>query len=165
MPRYRVKWNYSNMKSQSAGIDGSNGVFGFTAGSMWEAVPTMNVLQRLGLEGPSFGNGQRSPKKMRFALIGSPHKYLYDVQSTGIASCHVALADRLFANIPTDQAPIYFMEFDLPDTAEDDFTSVLEKLGGEKAKHPYYDTDQGEFAEDVTLRGTMTRIAFRGIDH
>jgi hypothetical protein len=163
MPRFRVKWNYSHMKSLSPGIDGSSGVFGFTAESMWEAVPSMTLLQRLG-EGMHVGRGDPD-LKMRFALIGSPHKYFYDVHSTGIVSCHVGLADRLFVNVPTDQAPIYFMEFDLPETAEDDFTSALEKLGGEKAKHPYYSTDKGEFAEDVSLRGTTTRIAFRSVDH
>ena len=97
-------------------------------------------------------------------MVGSPHRYFYDVQNTGVTSCHVAVAEEVFLNSPVNQRPPYYMEFDLPNTPEDDFTAVLEKFGAERARHPYYDTDKGASAEDVSLRGTTTRIAFRGVN-
>jgi len=34
------------------------------------------------------------------------------------------------------------------------------RKSGERAKHPYYDIEKLQFAEDVSLRGSTTRIAF-----
>jgi hypothetical protein len=161
MPRFIVKWSYANMKSQTPALNGSDGVFGFTARSMWEAVPNTSMLRRFAVAA-SISRRGRISQTTEMSMVGSPHRYFYDVQSTGVTSCHVAVADEMFLTVT---APLYYMEFDLPSVAEDDFTQVLEKLGGERAQHPYYDTDKGEFAEDVTLRGVTTRIAFRSVDH
>jgi hypothetical protein len=162
MPRFVVQWNYSNMKSLSPALNGSDGVFGFTTESEWKAVPNMSLLSRIGVAASISRRGRISPDR-RMSMVGSPHQYFYDVRSTGIMSCHVAVADHGLVNVPVDQSLPYYMQFDLPGTAEDDFTGVLEKLGAEKAKHPYYDTDKGVFSEDVSLQGTTTRIAFRGL--
>jgi hypothetical protein len=164
MPRFIVHWRYSNMKSQTPALNGSDGVFGFTKESEWKAVPTMSILGRIGVAA-SISRRGRISATTRMSMVGSPHRYFYDVQSTGMTSCHVAVADDVFLDTAVDERPPYYMEFDLPDTPEDDFTEVLEKFGAEKARHPYYDTDKGEFAEDVSLRGTTTRIAFRGVVH
>jgi len=67
--------------------------------------------------------------KMKFSMMGSLHKYFFDVRSTGISSCHVAISDNVLLALPDDEAPIYVMEFDLPTTAEDGFTQALEKVG------------------------------------
>lgn len=150
------------MKSQSPALNGTDGVFGFTKRAMWEAVPHVTMLKRIGVAASISRRGRISPTT-KMSMVGSPHRYFYDVQSTGISSCHVAVADEMFLNIAADRPLSYYMEFDLPTTAEDDFTAVLEKFGAQKAQHPYYDTDKGVFAEDVSLRGVTTRVAFRGV--
>jgi hypothetical protein len=159
MPRFEVSWNYTGMKSVFTSIDATDGVCGVTVESEWKAVPRAGIGQRLVvfsvLRRPVQGN-----PKVKFATVGSLHKYFFDVQSTGVSSCHVSVADQLFLAVPDAQAPSYVMEFDLPTTPEDDFAGSLEKVGGERVKHPYYYLDRQPFAEDVSLLGNTMRIAF-----
>ena len=163
MARFEVGWKYTGMKSVFTSIDTTDGMFGLNGKSEWKAVPRAGLGQRLAvislLRRPMQGN-----PKIKFAMVGSLHKYFFDVQSTGVSSCHVAVADQLFLAVPEGQAPTYVMEFDLPSTPEDDFASTLEKVGGERSKHPYYDLDRQAFTEDVSLSGNVMRIAFRRAD-
>lgn len=163
MPRFEVSWPYSAMKSAFTSLDGTDGVFGVTTKSEWEAVPRAGVGQHLvrfsiGWRGPSLGN-----PRDKFAMVGSLHKHFFDVQSTGVSSCHVGVADHMFLSISGEHATSYVMEFDLPSTAQDDFARSLEKVGGERAKHPWYDEDKKAFSEDVSLVGSTMRIAFTSV--
>jgi len=165
MSRFKVTWNYSTMKSTFTGINATDGVFGVTVESEWKAVPRKSFAQRLLVSTLLARPARYVNPKMKFSMMGSLHKYFFDVRSTGISSCHVAISDNVLLALPDDEAPIYVMEFDLPTTAEDGFTQALEKVGGERAKHPYYDIEKLQVAEDVSLRGSTTRIAFHGVDH
>jgi hypothetical protein len=101
--------------------------------------------------------------KDKFAMVGSLHKYFFDVQSTGVSACHVGVADHIFLAVSGERATSYVMEFDLPSTAQDDFARSLEKVGGERAKHPWFDEDKKAFNEDVSLVGSTMRIAFNSV--
>jgi hypothetical protein len=160
MPRFEVSWPYTGMNSVFTSLDATDGVFGLTKKSEWQAVPRAGVEERLvtfsfGRSGPLQGN-----PKVKFAMVGSLHKYFFDVQSTGVSACHVGVADHMFLAVSGDRATSYVMEFDLPSTAHDDFARSLERVGGERAKHPWYDEDKKAFTEDVSLLGDTMRIAF-----
>lgn len=164
MPRFEVSWKYAAMKAQVSPIDGTNGVFGITTESEWKVVPTLTLAQRVGAIG-LIAFAPRVSAKRKFSWMGSLHKYFFDVQSTGVSSCHVAVADAVLVDVANRDELVYYMEFDLPTTSEDDFTRTLEGVGCERAKHPFYDIDRQQFTEDVSLSGATMRIAFRVAGH
>lgn len=63
MPRFVVQWNYSNMKSLSPALNGSDGVFGFTTESEWKAVPNMSLLPRIGVAASISRRGRIIPDR------------------------------------------------------------------------------------------------------
>jgi hypothetical protein len=162
MSRFRVRWSYADMTSSVSGINATDGVFGVTVESEWKAVPRRTFAQRLRADG-LLSLPSQITSKSKFSMMGSLHKYFFDVRSTGLGSCHVAVADRLFLDHPDTHTLPYYMEFDLPTTSADNFAQELEKVGGQRAKHPYYDLEKQMFAKDVSLRGSTMRIAFHEV--
>jgi hypothetical protein len=152
------------MKAQVSPIDGTDGVFGITTESEWKVVPTLTLARRVAAIG-LLAFAIRVRAKRKFSWMGSLHKYFYDVTSTGLSSCHVAVADADLVAVTNRNELVYYMQFDLPTTSQDDFTRTLETVGGERAKHPFYDLDKQQFSEDVTLSGATMRFAFRGAHH
>ena len=165
MPRFEVSWPYTGMQSAFMSIDGTDGVFGVTKRSEWEAVPRAGIGEHVALASLATRGPMASDPKAKFAMVGSLHKHFFDVQSTGVSSCHVGVADHMFLAVSGERATSYVMEFDLPSTAQDDFARSLEKVGGERARHPWYDEDKKAFNEDVTLVGSTMRIAFNSVEN
>src|SRR5271154_4891846 len=96
MPRFEVSWPYTAMKSAFASLDATDGVFGVTKKSEWEAVPRAGVGQRK-VFFPLVSRGQlQGTTNVKFAMVGSLHKYFFDVHSTGVSDCHVGVADHMF---------------------------------------------------------------------
>src|SRR5580704_15268284 len=137
MPRFEVSWPYTGMKSSLMSIDSTDGVFGVTKQSEWKVAPRAGVGQRL-VVFPLFA---RPGPTIKFAMVGSLHKHFFDVQSIGVSACHVGVADHMFLAVSGERATSYVMEFDLPSTAQDDFARTLERVGGERSKHPWYAED------------------------
>jgi len=101
MSRFKVTWNYSTMKSTFTGINATDGVFGVTVESEWKAVPRKSFAQRLLVSTLLARPARYVNPKMKFSMMGSLHKYFFDVRSTGISSCHVAISDNVLLALPT----------------------------------------------------------------
>lgn len=89
---------------------------------------------------------------MTFGLFDSIHRYVYEVRSTGITSCHVTMTDHFLSTSSYN--------FDLPTTDAQDFTQVLEKNGDAKVEHPYFLSDKNPYEEEVSLDGPATKVSF-----
>ncbi|HTB08348.1 MAG TPA: hypothetical protein VK704_00945 [Acidimicrobiales bacterium] len=137
MARSQIKWNYTNLNSIYSMVNNTSGVLSFTVKSEWKFSPARNLLQKL------------LPSK---ALFGSIHRYIFEIRSTGVSSCHVSMK--------TIPASGDIFDFDLPTTAEDDFVSALERIGDAKIEHPWFLNDRHPYQESVSLNDATTTVSF-----
>lgn len=89
-------------------VDGTQGTFGFKEKAEWTILPKLTLRQHIAIGfSPKYIFANNS--KIKFAQIGSIHRYVYEIRSTGVSSCHVTMKDHF------DKGSSY--DFDLPTTA------------------------------------------------
>jgi hypothetical protein len=152
------------MKSGYSAIDETNGVFGVTVKSEWKVVPQRTLALRNLLPALPWSPFLANPRN-KYSLDGSLHRNVFDMQSTGVSSCHVAMSDRLAASLHADHAPMYVAEFDLPTTAKEEFIQAFVGVANVKVEHPWFDLEKNEFREDYVSIGNTTRISFHQVAH
>jgi len=150
--RMLVKWPYVAMKAGVRNsVDATHGMFGFKQKAEWTIIPKLTLSEHVAIGFlPPYFSARNT--KTKFAQTGSIHRFIYEIRSTGVASCHVTMTDHY------DPRSRY--DFDLPSTAAQDFTSELEKIGDAKIEHPYFIGDENPFHEEVSLDGPATKVSF-----
>jgi hypothetical protein len=137
MARAQIEWDYTNMTTLFSRVNATSGVFSFSVKSEWKITPGRSLLRKLL---PSNG------------LMGSIHRYVFEVRSTGVSSCHVEM--KLILPAPDS------FDFDLPTTSEDDFVSALERIGDAKVERPWFLNDKSPYQESVSLSDATTIVSF-----
>jgi hypothetical protein len=156
MARSEIEWPYANMSvSRMAGVDGTEGVFRLTTKAEWKIVPNergrrtdhvLNPYKMLLGRPPQLGHDSV------FSLMGSVHRYKFEIRNAGASSCHVKMIDSVDATQHAD--------FDLLTTSEDEFISALERIGEATVEHPYFGNERSTYQENVSLDGVTTKVSF-----
>jgi hypothetical protein len=149
-----MEWPYANMTGLSS-LDGTEGVFGFTAKAEWKIAPDESGRHKDYVLNPfkfMLGRWPQLGHDSKFSSMGSVHRNTFEIRNMGVSSCHVKMIDSVTAKI--------YADFDLPSTSEDEFVAALERIGETKIEHPYFDNDRSPYQENVSLDGVTTKVTF-----
>jgi len=150
--RNQVEWHYTSMISPFySEIDATEGIFGLTVKSEWKISPRIRVTQFIRVLLTPWRTFTRA-SNLKFAIDASMHLYDYEIRATATTSCHVTILHH------GSDSPV--IEFDLPSTPGEEFTTALERIGNAKVEHPWFLNDKNPYEEGVSLNGAVTRVTF-----